>query len=213
MALVQAPVLPYPGSRVISPVSPRSLAMSIASSPSVPWTIGSSSSSVTDAERCRVDARRRIGGHASSSSTAARSSSSSCVVASIFERAKSSCSMPWTTSTPPGGGGTQWIAEDEPLGHAVAAGRGRRDRGAELLAGRSGDLANGVDDRVRRAGRGALAASLDDRGAALLDVGDELALAATPRRRSLRAPAARRCARATRRGTASTSGCPRSRDQ
>ena len=55
----------------------------------------------TDAERCRVGARRRIGGHASSSSTAARSSSSSCVVASIFERAKSSCSMPWTISTPP----------------------------------------------------------------------------------------------------------------
>ena len=40
-----APVFPYPGSSVMRPVSERSLAMSMASSPSLPRTIGSDSSS------------------------------------------------------------------------------------------------------------------------------------------------------------------------
>ena len=113
--------------------------------------------------------------HASSSSTAARSSSSSSVVAAILSRANSPCSMPCTISTAAGAGGAKRVAEDEALGDVVATARRRGDGGAELLARRARDVADGVDDRVRGAGRRALAAGLDDRGAALLDVGDELA--------------------------------------
>ena len=120
-------------------------------------------------------ARRRVGCHASSSSTAARSSSSSWVVASIFERGEVVVLDALDDLDASRRSRAQWIAEDEPLGHAVAAGRGRGDRGAELLAGRPGDLSDGVDDRIRRAGCGALASRLDDRRAPLLDIGDELA--------------------------------------
>ena len=124
---------------------------------------------LADLEARGIGPGGRLGRHASSSSTAARSSSSSAVVASILERANAPCSMPCTISTRPGRRGPQGISEDQALRDVVAAGCGSGDGGAELLAGRLRHVADGVDHGVRRAGRRALAAGLDDRRAPLLD--------------------------------------------
>ena len=158
-----------------------------------------------------LDLLQHVGVHqiSPSSLTASRSSTSSAAEASILPRLKSSMSRPWTIEYAPSGARHR-EAGDDALGHAVAA--VARDAHRHPVAVRRAERprADVVDGGVGRRRRRRRATGLDDRRAALGDGRDERAVDPVVVADGLVGVACRRPRSGTGRGTASSSGCPRS---
>ena len=176
MALAHEPVLPYPLSRVTSPGLRSQVAdvdAVVAGGAMHHRQVGDAS---VDGDGGGLGDRQRPVCHPISSMTASRSSSSSASVASTLRLCPRIVDDPGLDLDRARRGRPQRVAEDETLRDAVAAVRGRRDRRAEDLAGRLGDVAHRVDHGVGGAGGARLAPRRDDRRAPLLDGADEVAL-------------------------------------